>query len=65
MLELTREAMILICLGALFVISGAYFGIVRGQVGLQRLAPLQGDIGRIWGVIMVFTGAFLWFVALT
>lgn len=62
---LTQEAMILLCLGAVFVIGGGYFGIIEQRVGLRRFAPLYGEPARIWGVMMVFVGLMLWLVALT
>lgn len=64
-MTLTREAMILICLGALFIIGGGYFGIIEQRVGLRRFAPLYGDTARLWGAIMVFVGAMLLFVAIS
>jgi hypothetical protein len=64
-MSFSNEALILLCLGAIFVIGGGYFGIIEQKVGLRRFAPLYGETARLWGVIMVFVGAMLWLVAFT
>ena len=62
---ISNEALILLCLGTLFVIGGGYFGLIEARVGLRQFAPLRGDTARLWGGMMVLLGVFIWFVALT
>lgn len=60
----TRQALLILCLGLIFLIVGGYFGVIQKRIGLGRAVPVTGDLAQIWGAIMCGIGLMLMFIAL-